>query len=191
MDAALASFSAIARESLSRVRRETGRDPYVNWRAGDGSRLLSLAAQGRVRNGETVAVVITVDRRADDKLQAAFLRTALLALPIALALVVMGAWWIARRGLKPLFRLRQAVTSVTTRDLSYRLMENGLPAELREMAASFNRMLERLEDGVSRLFQFSGDLAHEMRTPISNLLGKTQVTLSSSEGSSQFFSPRL
>lgn len=176
---------------MSRVRRETGRDPYVNWRAGDGSRLLSLAAQGRVRNGETVAVVITVDRRADDKLQAAFLRTALLALPIALALVVMGAWWIARRGLKPLFRLRQAVTSVTTRDLSYRLMENGLPAELREMAASFNRMLERLEDGVSRLFQFSGDLAHEMRTPISNLLGKTQVTLSSSEGSSQFFSPRL
>lgn len=185
-DAALASFSAIARESLSRVRRETGQDPYVNWRAGDGSRLLSLAAQGRVRNGETVAVVITVDRRADDKLQAAFLRTALLALPIALALVVMGAWWIARRGLKPLFRLRQAVTSVTTRDLSYRLMENGLPAELREMAASFNRMLERLEDGVSRLFQFSGDLAHEMRTPISNLLGKTQVTLSKARSADEY-----
>lgn len=177
-DAALASFSAIARESLLRVRRETGQDPYMNWRAGDGSRLLSLVAQGKVRNGETVAVVVTADRRADDKLQASFLRTALLALPIALALVVAGAWWIARRGLRPLFRLRQAVTSVTTRDLSYRLMDNGLPAELREVATAFNRMLERLEDGVSRLFQFSGDLAHEMRTPISNLLGKTQVTLS-------------
>jgi len=145
-DAALASFSVIARESLSRVRRETGQDPYMNWRAGDGSRLLSLVAQGRVRNGETVAVVVTADRRADDKLQASFLRTALLALPIALALVVAGAWWIARRGLRPLFRLRQAVTSVTTRDLSYRLMDNGLPAELREVAAAFNRMLERLED---------------------------------------------
>ena len=177
-DAALASFSVIARESLPRVRREIGQDPYINWRAGGGSRLLSLVAQGKVRNGETVAVVVTVDRRADDKLLASFLRIALLALPIALALVVVGAWWIARHGLKPLFRLRQTVTSVTTRDLSYRLIDNGLPAELREVATSFNRMLERLEEGVSRLFQFSGDLAHEMRTPISSLLGKTQVTLS-------------
>ncbi len=185
-DVALASFSAIARESLPRVRREIGQDPYVDWHAGDGSRLLSLVAQGKVRNGETVAVVVTVDRRADDKLQAAFLRTSLLALPIALALVVVGAWWIARRGLKPLFRLRQAVTSVTTRDLSYRLTENGLPAELREVAASFNRMLERLEDGVSRLFQFSGDLAHEMRTPVSNLLGKTQVTLSKARSAAEY-----
>ena len=184
---ALASFSVIARESLTRVRREIGQDPYMNWRAGDGSRLVSLAAQGKVRNGETVAVVVTVDRRADDKLKASFLRTALLvALPIALALVVVGDWWIARRGLRPLFRLRQAVTSVTTRDLSYRLMDNGLPAELREVATAFNRMLERLEDGVSRLFQFSGDLAHEMRTPISNLLGKTQVTLSKARSADEY-----
>jgi len=185
-DAALASFSAIARESLPRVRREIGQDPYIDWRAGDGRRLLSLAAQGKVRNGETVAVVVTVDRRADDRLQALFLRTALLALPIALALVVVGAWWITRRGLKPLFRLRQAVTSVTTRDLSYRLVDDGLPVELREVATSFNRMLERLEEGVSRLFQFSGDLAHEMRTPISNLLGKTQVTLSKARSADEY-----
>jgi len=93
-------------------------------------------------------------------------------------LVVVGAWWIARRSLSPVFRLRQAAAAITARDLSYRLADDGLPAELRELATSFNRMLERLEEGVSRLFQFSGDLAHEMRTPISNLLGKTQVTLS-------------
>ena len=177
-DAALASFSVIARESLSRVRREIGQEPYLDWRAADGRRLLSLTAQGKVRNGEPVAVVVTIDRRADDKLQATFLRTALLALPIALALVVAGAWWIAQRGLTPLFRLRQAAASVTTRELSYRLADEGLPTELRELATSFNRMLERLEEGVSRLIQFSGDLAHEMRTPLSNLLGKTQVTLS-------------
>lgn len=177
-DVALASFGAIARESLPRVRGETGQGLYINWRSADSRRLLSLAAQSKVRNGEAVAVVITVDRRADDKLQAAFLRTALVALPVALALVVAGAWWIARRGLRPLFQLQQAVASVTTHDLSYRLIDDGLPVELREVATSFNRMLERLEEGVSRLFQFSGDLAHEMRTPISNLLGKTQVTLS-------------
>ncbi len=176
-DAALASFSAIARESLYRVPLEIGQESYLDWRGGDGRRLLSLAAQGKVRNGQAVAVVLTLDRRDDDRAQGAFLRTALLTLPVALALVMVGAWWVARHGLSPLFRLQQAAASVTTRDLTYRLADEGLPTELHELAASFNNMLERLEEGVSRLIQFSGDLAHEMRTPLSNLLGKTQVTL--------------
>ena len=63
---ALASFSAIARESLPLARGETGQDSYINWRSGDGRRLVSLVARGKVRNGETIAVVVTVDRRADD-----------------------------------------------------------------------------------------------------------------------------
>jgi two-component system heavy metal sensor histidine kinase CusS len=176
-DVAIASYSAIARESLLRVRHRVQPNTYLDWRAGDGKRLLSLAAQGKVQNGETVAVVVTIDRQGDDKLQASVFRTILLALPIALIFVMVGAWWIAWHGLTPLLRLRRAVASVTTRDLSYRLAEDGLPAELRELATAFNRMLERLEEGVTRLVQFSGDLAHEMRTPISNLLGKTQVTL--------------
>ena len=100
--------------------------------------------------------------------------------------MVLGAWRIARHGLSPLSRLRQAAAHVTTRDLSYRLADDGLPTELRALAISFNAMLEHLEEGVLRLFQFSGDLAHEMRTPISNLLGKTQVTLSKARSAAEY-----
>lgn len=46
------------------------------------------------------------------------------------------------------------------------------------MATSINVMLDRLDQGVSQLSQFSDDLAHELRTPLSNLMGKAQVTLS-------------
>jgi len=103
-DVAIASYSAIARESLLRVRHRVQPNTYLDWRAGDGKRLLSLAAQGKVQNGETVAVVVTIDRQGDDKLQASVFRTILLALPIALIFVMVGAWWIAWHGLTPLLR---------------------------------------------------------------------------------------
>jgi len=53
-----------------------------------------------------------------------------------------------------------------------------VPAELRELAGAFNRTLQRLEDSFRRLSQFSADLAHDLRTPIGNLLGEAQVALS-------------
>jgi len=180
----IASFSDIGRESVKRANRHSG-TVYTDWFS-DDTRLLSVVEEGKSKNREAILAIVTVDRRNDDKLQSHFLRLSLIALPIALALVVIGAWWIAYNGLKPLRRLRQATASVNTHELSYRLTTKDLPIELRELADSFNRMLERLEEGVSRLFQFSGDLAHEMRTPISNLLGKTQVTLSKARPPDQY-----
>jgi two-component system heavy metal sensor histidine kinase CusS len=53
-----------------------------------------------------------------------------------------------------------------------------MPQELSELAHGINFMLHRLDAGVQQLSQFSDDLAHELRTPINNLMGKAQVTLS-------------
>ncbi len=52
-----------------------------------------------------------------------------------------------------------------------------MPAELAELAHSINAMLGRLDDAFQRLSAFSADIAHELRTPLSNLLTHTQVTL--------------
>jgi signal transduction histidine kinase len=52
-----------------------------------------------------------------------------------------------------------------------------MPPELAEMAHSINAMLARLDDSFQRLSAFSADIAHELRTPLSNLLTHTQVTL--------------
>lgn len=48
------------------------------------------------------------------------------------------------------------------------------------LAVGFNAMLDRIDQGVRRLSEFSADLAHEMRTPVATLLGRTQVALSQS-----------
>ncbi len=52
-----------------------------------------------------------------------------------------------------------------------------IPLELQQLVLSFNAMLDRLEDAFVRLSNFSADIAHELRTPISNLMTHTEVVL--------------
>lgn len=95
----------------------------------------------------------------------------------ALATALLGAW-VARRGLRPLRNMTAVAQQVSASSLTTRLPTQGLPAELGELAQAFNAMLARLEDAFARLSAFSADIAHELRTPLSNLLTQTQVILS-------------
>ncbi|WP_338585654.1 heavy metal sensor histidine kinase [Pseudomonas sp. MAG733B] len=94
----------------------------------------------------------------------------------ALATALLGAW-AARSGLRPLRRISAVASGVSAQSLNARLPEENMPPELAEMAHHFNAMLERLDDSFQRLSAFSADIAHELRTPLSNLLTHTQVTL--------------
>ncbi|MHC8305342.1 heavy metal sensor histidine kinase [Pseudomonas sp. PB3P13] len=94
----------------------------------------------------------------------------------ALATALLGAW-AARSGLRPLRRMSAVASGVSAQSLNARLPEANMPPELAEMAHHFNAMLGRLDDSFQRLSAFSADIAHELRTPLSNLLTHTQVTL--------------
>lgn len=94
----------------------------------------------------------------------------------ALATALLGAW-AARSGLRPLRRMSAIASGVSAQSLNARLPEENMPSELTELAHSFNAMLGRLDDSFQRLSAFSADIAHELRTPLSNLLTHTQVTL--------------
>jgi len=99
-------------------------------------------------------------------------------LPFLLAAVAVGAWLITRTGLAPLLRFRRQAASIGARSLGRRITEANLPSELQELARELNAMLERIDAGYRRLQEFSADLAHELRTPIATLLGRSQVALS-------------
>lgn len=94
----------------------------------------------------------------------------------ALATAILGAW-AARSGLRPLRRMSAIAASVSADSLTARLPEAQMPTELADLAHAFNAMLERLDASFQRLSAFSADIAHELRTPLSNLLTHTQVTL--------------
>lgn len=94
----------------------------------------------------------------------------------ALATALLGAWAV-RSGLRPLRQMGEVAGSVTAGSLTLRLPMAQMPEELAELARSMNAMLQRLDDAFQRLSAFSADIAHELRTPLSNLLTHTQVTL--------------
>ena len=82
---------------------------------------------------------------------------------------------IARNSLKPIERLSQAAEKINSRNLSLRLPDKDMPSELKSLAAGFNRVLERLEISHQRQDAFNSDVAHELRTPVGNMIGATEV----------------
>ena len=53
-----------------------------------------------------------------------------------------------------------------------------MPVELEQLVISFNHMIEKIEDVFTRQANFSADIAHEIRTPITNLVTQTEIALS-------------
>ncbi|MGE8412588.1 MAG: heavy metal sensor histidine kinase [Pseudomonas sp.] len=166
-----------SRQPLPEAIRESS-GAYLDWNDSRGSQLLSASQPMPLRNGERVHVVLSLDRSNDQALLSAYLRSTVIALPLLLGLIGIGAWWLVQRGLLPLQQFTRVAAKVTTQDLTHRLNLDRLPRELAELGQGINVMLQRLDGGVQRLSQFSDDLAHELRSPISNLMGKAQVTLS-------------
>jgi two-component system heavy metal sensor histidine kinase CusS len=111
-------------------------------------------------------------------------------LGIAIALAVLATaslgWIVTRWGLSPLREVTDTVAGISAERLTDRLPTTGLPAELKPLAAAFNAMLARLDDSFRRLSEFSSNIAHELRTPISNLMTQTQVALSSAREKGEY-----
>jgi len=175
----LAAFSDIAVHSVTALGHATAAPETVHtWVTPEGARFSGIHGTAAVADGRPLRYYLSVDRHRDEGLLAGFIKTTLLALPPVLLMVAVGAGLIARTGLAPLRRFNRLAASIGTKSLNQRLSVSGLPGELADMATEFNGMLERIDDGYRRLQDFAADLAHEMRTPVATLLGRTQVALS-------------
>lgn len=96
-------------------------------------------------------------------------------------------YWVARIGLKPLIRLSEEAQKLAPPRLSGRLRLSPLPPELDQFVNAFNSTLERVEQAYSRLESFNADVAHELRSPLTNLIGQTQVALTRGRSAEHYF----
>jgi len=175
-DRVLWSSSALGRVGAAQAVRPDG--DLQSGRLQDGRPYLILSRGFKLRDGTTVRYAVTMDRSSDVGLLRGFRRGMLIGVPVFLLLAGLGAWLAARAGLTPLKRFTALARTTSASNLAARIDPTGMPAEIRVLAGEFNTMLERIDHGVSRLSEFSADLAHEMRTPVATLLGRTQVALS-------------
>ncbi|MCI8210177.1 histidine kinase [Pseudomonas sp. S25] len=107
------------------------------------------------------------------------------ALGILLASVL--GYWVARIGLRPLTNLSLEAQKLAPPRLSGRLQMTPLPPELDQFVTSFNSTLERVEQAYARLESFNADVAHELRSPLTNLIGQTQVALTRGRSAEHYF----
>jgi len=151
-----------------------------DWQVRSGKRGRVLSTWAKVGKGPNNQVLLIVARENPKETMAelkAHLEDLLWTILIGACSTALFGYIIARRGLGPLRAVAKMASEITAHQLGGRLKVEDAPLELRAMVHAFNRMLDRLEDSFRRLTRFSSDIAHDLRTPISNLMVETQVTL--------------
>ena len=130
-----------------------------------------------------IAIDTETFRHTQHHLLVALISLAIIGVLLASAL----GYWVARIGLKPLIRLSEEAQKLAPPRLSRRLHLAALPPELDQLVSAFNATLDRVEQAYTRLESFNADVAHELRSPLTNLIGQTQVALTRGRSAEHYF----
>jgi two-component system heavy metal sensor histidine kinase CusS len=149
-------------------------------------KLFALTTRHALSNGQLFTIQVAQDRSEDERFMKQFGALLVVALAAGVAVSAIIAVTVTRRGLRPLTDMAGAVQRISPTHLDQRVESARWPKELQPLAAAFDRMLERLQDSFVRLSQFSADLAHELRTPVANILGESQVALTRSRSPDEY-----
>jgi len=142
-----------------------------------GGKLFSLVTISAESSGQTYTIQLAQDRSSDEQFEKTFGYLLIVVLSGSVAASALIAITVTKRGLRPLEEMAQSVRRIEPAHFKERIAPAGWSRELQPLAIAFDEMLERLDDSFTRLSQFSADLAHELRTPIANMLGEAQVAL--------------
>ena len=149
------------------------------WRSAAGrhfvlSSLKTRSPEGRVR--EVKLALDWSDARAEMQ---RFRRRSAGVIVLCTVLAAVAAASVVRYALRrPISAIRDAADRIRQGSFDSRLGPTRLPAELAELAQSFERMQDHLQESFDRLSHFAAELAHELRTPVGNVMGQTEVALS-------------
>lgn len=165
-------------ESVHDARHSGGWQP-LRWQGPDGRTYRGITAATSIDFGQKIplTVAVSTDLAHHEHFMHAFQATLWQVVGVAAFVSGLLGWWVARRGLAPLRAISRDAAAITANRLDQRLSAEAIPVELADVVGTLNAMLARLEESFRRLSDFSSDLAHELRTPVSNLLTQTQVTL--------------
>ncbi len=127
------------------------------------------------RDGQTLGVFVVASFVDDDRAQVdEAVRVEAVVSALVLVVVMGVAWLLAGRLLRPVRRLTTTARSITESDLTARIPVET-DDEIGELAATFNDMLDRLDDAFATQRRFVDDAGHELRTPITIVRGHLEV----------------
>jgi len=141
-----------------------------------GGEPVRLYAMMALRDGRTAAVIeVGETTEGVTRAQSGVARTFLFAGTATLLAAIVLGFAFATRLSRPLRRMAATAAQVRAGDLSKRIAARGRNDEVRVLADSFDRMLDRLEDAFARQRGFVADASHELRTPLTVIRGQLEV----------------
>jgi len=142
-----------------------------------GAKLFSVVALNEESGGQAYTLQVAQDRSSDERVERNFAVLFIIVLSGSVLASGFIAVTVTKRGLRPLGEMTRSLGRIGPTHLKERVAPADWPRELQPLAIAFDDMLKRLDDSFTRLSQFSADLAHELRTPVANMLGEAQVAL--------------
>lgn len=109
-----------------------------------------------------------------------------LLIAIACILALIGSFVSVYFTQKPINRLIKKIEKINFKSLNYRIPTSLVPIKYVSLVKAFNDMLNRIEDVFQRQRNFTADIAHEIRTPITNLTTQTQIVLSNARTTKEY-----
>lgn len=163
----------------------SGQSPWDTVPLADGRwRVLTTPV---VANNRVVGVLQVARSESEIKVALSQLASVLaIGIPLTLLLAISGGLFLAGRALGPIDRITRAAEQFGAEDLSRRLGARESDDEVSRLAATFDRMLDRLERAFERQRQFVADASHELRTPLALMLSQADVALARSRSSAEY-----
>lgn len=129
-------------------------------------------------DGRPVVLHLTLDTRSDDVLLWRLAWTLVGAVGLGSLLIAMTSSFIVRRGLKPLKLLAAQTAAAGPSKPGARIDASTYAGELQPWIEQFNALLQRVEGAYAQLEAFNADVAHELRTPLANMIAHVEIELS-------------
>lgn len=105
---------------------------------------------------------------------------------IACVLALIGSVMTIYITQKPINRLIKKIERINLKSLNYRIPTTSVPTKYVSLVTAFNNVLNRMQDVFHRQHNFTADIAHEMRTPITNLTTQTQIVLNNARSTEEY-----
>ena len=99
---------------------------------------------------------------------------------------IFGGYFLAKRALEPVSQMSEELKKISSENLDKRVANPGTGDELEELSETFNSLLDRLGQAFKREHQFIGDVAHELKTPLSTLQSGVEITLSKNRNNEEY-----
>jgi heavy metal sensor kinase len=172
-------------------RAAVGKTTLSTVKVGDQTlRMITVPIRGGDRRGSTNEIVGALQlgystSRVEDALDL-LVQALLVIAPVAIVIAALTGYLLAGRALRPVADITRLAGQIDGDDLAARLSLDLPNDELGRLASTFDSMLGRIDLAFQRQRQFTGDAAHELRTPLALMRSQIDLALTQADTPLEF-----